>query len=144
MKFVEARLLLAALGLFVVMPAVGWAQTRPSPNDTLNGKVRVVPNPWSAALLSQHYAGRKGNPVMDAASGYSRVVFFNIPSVCTIRIYTIDGDLVHAIDHKAGQGHSDIWNMISDSDQYVVSGIYIYAVHTPDGQSEVGKLIIIR
>ena len=152
MRHIVSRLFIAAFGLCMALPSVSLAQTVVKA-DTLNGKVRVVPNPWSASTASQQYAGRSGNPVSDSQSGYSRVLFVSIPSNCTIKIFTVDGNLVKTIEHESTPGTnttSTTWNMISDSDQYVVSGIYVFVVETtPENsslghQTEVGKMIIIR
>ena len=155
MRHIISQLFIAAIGLSMALPSAGLAQTHTAVSaDTLNGKIRVLPNPWSASIHSGHFAGRTGNPVADSQSGYSRVLFINIPSYCTIKIYTVDGHLVKTIVHDSNPGtnsNSTTWNMISDSDQYVVSGVYVWVVQTTgtrdyplDEQTEVGKMIIIR
>jgi hypothetical protein len=72
--------------------------------------------------------------------------FINLPHKCTIRIYTIDGDLVREIEHDAAPGSPqsshERWDMITRNTQSVVSGIYYYSVESEFG-SQIGKLVII-
>lgn len=149
MRRIEARLLFLALGLCAMLASVGHAQSDPADSlNTLNGYVRAAPNPWSASPNSPVFGPRQASSVANEVSGYSRIAFHFIPAVCTIRIYTVDGDIVATVDHELNAdgtaSHSAEWYLVSDSDQYVVSGIYVYVVRTPDGQAEAGKLIIIR
>lgn len=72
--------------------------------------------------------------------------FINLPHKCTIRIYTIDGDLVREIQHDAPEGapqsSHERWDLITRNTQAVVSGIYYYSVESEFG-SQIGKLVII-
>jgi len=145
MKIASVRYLVAMLSLCLLAPAMSWAGTSRAAADTL-GQVRVVPNPWSASIESQQYAGRSGDSVNDARDGYSRVWFMGIPPTCTIKLYTVDGDLIRTIRHEpVGDVEStqEKWDLIADSDQYAVSGIYVFVVQSDAGTS-VGKFIIIR
>lgn len=86
---------------------------------------------------------------------YRKLVFMNIPERCVIRIYTLAGDLVKVITHN---GNSDwdtpywygkngaYWNLISDNNQAVVSGVYLYSVQDVDDKKTdyVGKFVIIK
>ncbi len=94
-------------------------------------KILVVPNPFIA---------RSGflNP-----RDIDVIQFVNIPSPCTIRIYTIRGDLVKTIHHSDDSGIAS-WNQVTDYGQYVESGVYIYHIETPDGKKKIGKFAIIR
>ncbi len=72
--------------------------------------------------------------------------FANLPHKCTIRIFTIDGDLVREIEHEsalgAPQSGHERWDLITRNTQSVVSGIYYYSVESDSG-NQVGKLVII-
>jgi len=99
--------------------------------------VRVVPNPfhlsaeWDLAETEFEYSG-------------ARICFQNLPEECTIRIYTLAGDLVEVLDHHALQEPSETcWNLITRNDQEMVSGIYLYHVDSPAG-TKVGKFAVIR
>ena len=70
-----------------------------------------------------------------------------MPAECTIRIYTLDGDLVAEIDHAKLEddptaGH-DSWDLINRNTQAVVSGIYLFSVESKYG-TQLGKFVIIK
>ncbi len=80
-----------------------------------------------------------------------RMEFRNLPESCTIRIYTISGDLVNVLKHEPDQYGNlsgvEVWNQKSDSGLLVAPGLYIYHVesYTPGiNKSFTGKFIIIR
>lgn len=100
------------------------------PTSTLD-KVLVVPNPFViGAGFSQPGAEDK-------------IQFVNLPNPCTIRIYTVRGDLVKTIRVPVGAGAIVSWDQVTDFGQYVESGIYIYHIESPYG-TKIGKLAIVR
>jgi len=72
--------------------------------------------------------------------------FINLPHKCTIRIFTLDGDLVREIDHNVPEGSPqsshERWDLITRNTQAIVSGIYYYSVESEFG-NQIGKLVII-
>jgi hypothetical protein len=54
------------------------------------------------------------------------------------------GDLVKEIDHSDATNGAEAWNLISRNNQKAVTGLYIYAVETPDGDKKIGKFLIKR
>lgn len=107
-------------------------------------KVMVYPNPYriDGGYSSDRYETGVGN--LD-----KRIRFLNLPSKCTIRIYTLDGDLVQIIEHQkdlvALDATYDEWNLVSRNTQAVVSGIYLFSVEDKDtGKNQVGKFVIIK
>jgi len=141
MRQTALRHILLALCAGLMLPALAAASLQAAAADSIAGKVRVVPNPWCGSKLSQQYAGPTGNSFNDIKNGFSRIMFFNVPSTCTIRIYTVDGDLIRTIENTGGG--SVVWDMITDSDQAVTTGIYLWTVDSAVGR-DVGKLIVIR
>ena len=109
----------------------------------------VWPNPYRSdgSYLSRGFEGRLSrfaNPIPDRER---RVHFANLPPKCTIKIFTLDGDLVRQIDHDMdpvdpNAVHAE-WDLITRNTQMVVSGIYYWTVEEPDGQTQIGKLVII-
>ncbi|KPK68585.1 hypothetical protein AMJ82_07835, partial [candidate division TA06 bacterium SM23_40] len=77
-----------------------------------------------------------------------RLDFFGLPSRCTIRIYTLDGDLVDTVDHPSGEAmataSSEPWNLISRDIQAIVSGVYLFSVEYDNGDVQVGKFVVIK
>jgi len=95
-------------------------------------KIRVVPNPYFAQYSS----------MVETGEGESVIEFQKIPDQCTIRIYTLAGDLVQTINHDDGTGAAR-WNLLSINSQLVASGIYIYHVESPYGE-HLGRFAIIK
>ena len=94
--------------------------------------IRVVPNPF-------HVSARD---IQFGVSAPDRLMFLNIPPICTIRIFTERGDLVDTIEHTDGSG-DEVWNSITSSRQIIVSGIYIAHFEMPDGNA-IRKFAVVR
>ncbi|MCU7495686.1 MAG: hypothetical protein HF314_16620 [Ignavibacteria bacterium] len=101
-----------------------------APPKTLDN-VLVVPNPF--------VIGEGSSQPGDA----DLIQFVNIPNPCTIRIYSVRGDLIKTIKVEEGQGAIASWNQATDFGQFVTSGIYVYHIESPLG-SKIGKLAIVR
>jgi hypothetical protein len=112
----------------------------PGPSADLSG-IFVAPNPYVFGDVQRSFAG----------SG-DYVEFRNLPERCTIRIYTIGGDLVKTLEHQPdSRGNlfgSERWDQLkTDSGLQVAPGLYVYNVEskTPGLEgSYTGKLMIIR
>jgi len=72
-----------------------------------------------------------------------KIQFVNIPNPCTIRIYTIRGDLVKKIEVASGAGAIVSWDQVTDYGQFVESGIYLFHVESK-GKTKIGKFAIVR
>jgi len=72
--------------------------------------------------------------------------FINLPNKCTIRIFTLDGDMVRQINHDVPAGTPQAshvrWDLITRNTQAIVSGIYYYSVESELG-NQIGKIVII-
>ena len=111
-------------------------------------KVVVYPNPYriDGNYVNLGFEDPDRSGFKEATD--RRLWFINLPSVCVIRIYTLDGDLVRELFHD-GRGLTnptmDYWNLISRNTQAVVSGIYLFSVEDKaTGQIQVGKFVIIK
>jgi hypothetical protein len=101
----------------------------------------VVPNPYVYGDADRSFG--RANPF--------GLEFRNLPESCTIRIYTIVGDLVRTLEHKPdSRGNvygSEAWDQKSDSGLLVAPGLYVFNVQsTTTGVpgKYTGKLMIIR
>lgn len=93
--------------------------------------VVVVPNPFVLG---------KGR----ATPGDKDVIqFYNLPNPCTIRIYSIRGDLLKTIKVPEGNGAIASWDQITDYGLYVKSGMYIFHIES-GSETKIGKFSIIR
>ncbi|MGE5402140.1 MAG: hypothetical protein ACM3S2_17210 [Ignavibacteriales bacterium] len=93
--------------------------------------VLVVPNPF--------VIGEGSSQPGDA----DLIQFVNIPNPCTIRIYSVRGDLIKTIKVDEGFGAIASWNQATDYGQFVTSGIYVYHIDSPLG-TKIGKFAIVR
>jgi len=102
-------------------------------------EVFVLPNPYK---ISEDYQWPEG---LETGSGQfdKRIFFHNLRGECTIRIYTLDGDLVQEIEHRDADKTVASWNLINRNTQAVVSGIYLYSIESKWG-NQVGKFVIIK
>jgi hypothetical protein len=127
-------------GSYLNRTSVPAILTREAKSDL--SSVRIVPNPYNVSARELNY-----ETAPDVVS--NKITFFNLPPVCTIKIYTETGDLVKTIEHTNGSG-DDSWGFLheehqaTDSGQIIVSGVYIAFFETPDGETNFQKFIIVR
>ncbi|MFQ6617996.1 MAG: hypothetical protein ACE5QV_04830, partial [Fidelibacterota bacterium] len=128
------------------------AGTLPDKLDEL--EVKVFPNPYY------------GRALWDGFSERERLIWFtNLPSRATIRIYTLSGEVVDVIEHNSAtyrgedlerlksisggkvqlSGGIHGWDLISQYDQAVASGLYLFTVENHNtGKIKQGKFLIIK
>jgi hypothetical protein len=99
--------------------------------------VRVVPNPFNLSAKDVQFS-----------STPNKIMFVNLPPVCTIRIYSENGSLIKTIEHADGKSDEQ-WEqggqyMLTDGGQRVVSGIYIAHFQAPTGESQFRKFVVVR
>ena len=93
----------------------------------------IVTNSWEPKNL--YLSGR----------GERKLRFIHLPQSCTIRIFTILGNLVREITH-----HSDIldgtyvWDMLIKEQLDIAYGIYIYHVDAGELGQKIGKFAVIK
>jgi hypothetical protein len=99
--------------------------------------IYVVPNPYVAFSLSEE-PGRS-----TTLRGDRDLQFRNLPPKCTIRIYTLLGELVQTIekDDFTSLAH---WDLLSNEGQRVAYGIYIYHVDAPEVGEFIGRIAVIK
>ncbi len=100
---------------------------RPQGEDLQN--IRIAPNPYNLKADS-----RKPNATQlqfPGADGYDKIMFYNIPGHCVLKIFSERGDLVQEIDHQTGSG-DEAWKIITSSGQIAVAGVYILFVEVTE------------
>jgi len=113
-----------------------------------NLKVFVYPNPYriDAGYRALGFEGRN-TPGARPDDRVRAIHFANLPDSCTIRIFTLDGDLVREINHEMDpsdpNASHDIWDLITRNTQMTVSGLYYWTVEAKNGEIQIGKLVII-
>jgi hypothetical protein len=111
-------------------------------------EVSVFPNPYRVDGGYLEAGFEQLDPQSPSPDRARRIHFANLPREATIRIYTLDGDLVRELNHPCNcnlqEGESMMaWDLISRNTQAVVSGIYLYSVESELG-NQVGKFVIIK
>ncbi len=106
-------------------------------------EVLVVPNPYR---IDKDYTYENGGWEGPASAWNERkrlVKFIHLPPKCTIRVFSLAGDLVTTLEHEdPTRGELD-WNLLSQSNRALASGIYIYTVESDYGR-QIGKFVLIR
>ncbi|HQK23852.1 MAG TPA: hypothetical protein PLM66_13265, partial [Candidatus Latescibacteria bacterium] len=98
-------------------------------------KITVVPNPF---IIRHELMPNENNPAL---------YFTNLPPVCTVRIYTLSGDLVTVLQHAtsgAAASGTAVWDLRNNNFQRVASGLYLYHVEDASGRTFVGKFAVVR
>ena len=112
-------------------------------------RIRVVPNPYFITNRAV------------TAEGTDRIFFTRLPPQCTIRIYTLAGELVREIEHEStaafntndlaqgDKGGTEAFDLLNLYNQALASGVYIYHVEAHDDNNDVigykiGRFAIIR
>ena len=112
--------------------------------DRDGADIFVYPNPATRDALEEF---QELSPNGDDPTGV-RVCFANLPQAQnTIKIFSLNGDLVQTIFHDGTAGFGEAsWNLVSRNGQEVVSGIYLYAVESDDDAFDdfIGKFVVIR
>ncbi|MBI5727644.1 MAG: hypothetical protein HY965_07310 [Ignavibacteriales bacterium] len=125
-----------------------------TPVEDNSTPIGVYPNPYY------------GNAIWDGSSERLRkIYFYNLPGSCEITIYTLAGDVVKKIHHDETSNGSDLrwfsqyatdgkqkfaggehaWDLITNNDQAIATGLYLYAVkNNKDGKVKTGKFLIIK
>ena len=136
-----------------------------APSGNPKDKVMVVPNPYRAYLdyTKVHGGGLSWENRDDGTSEFfpqtdRRLYFFNLPSYCLIRIYSVAGDLIDIVPHNIvgdefsgwNADFAESWDLNSRNHQQIVSGLYLFSVEETDedgeskGKITVGKFVVIR
>ena len=104
-------------------------------SETLSD-VTIAPNPYNINdpdVISQGWTDQRG------------IVFFNLPAQCEINIYTESGDHVQQIVHDSSvEAGSLRWDMITESDQVIQSGVYIATFTSEEGEVAYRKFVVAR
>jgi hypothetical protein len=100
-------------------------------------KIKVVPNPYVGYNITE-----QGVP---EGERYVRELrFTHLPPECTIKIYTLRGDLVKSIQHNSTSIGEERWNLQNEEQMEVAYGVYLYTVESKDGTHKVDKFAIIK
>ena len=111
---------------------------RAEAKDLLN-QIAVVPNPYvvTASWEPKH--------IYQSGRGPRKIDFINLPSKCTIKIFTLSGYLVDTIEHSTfNENGSESWDMLSKDGLEISYGVYLYHVEAEDIGETTGKFAVIK
>jgi len=95
-------------------------------------KVHTVPDPY---YVTNGFETTADNKV---------IKFVNLPTDCIIRIYTLGGVLVRALEHHATDfGGEEQWDVRNRNGQFIASGVYFYHLEAGDAR-RVGRMTIVN
>ena len=101
--------------------------------------VYVVPNPYVGTNELE-----PRNPVSRAERGDRRLYFANVPRKCTIRIYSLAGELIDTIHHDSTLDDGKaFWDLRTKDNMNIAYGLYIFQVESEEG-SFIGKFAVIK
>jgi len=117
-------------------------------------RVSVYPNPYKfiydapgGGRTTYYQEGYEGRGIYKFEEQDRRIWFVNLPEKATIRIFSLDGDLIRTINHPdpflTKYPSAVGWDLVSRNIQAVTSGIYIWRVDSELG-TQTGKLVIIK
>jgi len=102
-------------------------------------KIKVVPNPYVASARWE-----VKNP-FDSGRGPRSLHFTHLPAKCTIRIFTVSGELVKTIEHESQfNDGSEEWDLLSRDNLGISYGVYIYHIDAPGIGEKIGKFAVIK
>ena len=128
---------------FSMTDVYGFTTTASSINDSTArnqmDNIAVVPNPYVVAASweprHQYSSGR----------GPRKIDFINLPSNCTIKIYTLSGYLVTTLEHdELNENGTESWNLLSKDNLEISYGIYLYHVDAEGIGEHTGKFAVIK
>jgi hypothetical protein len=124
------------------------------PTSKEDVEVGVYPNPYYG---SAYWDG--------SFERLRKIYFYNLPANAEIVIYTLAGDVIKRLEHNGNSNGSDLrwfenyspganqqmsggehaWDLISDGDQAIASGLYFFSVKDLDtGTIKKGKFLVIK
>jgi len=102
-------------------------------------RIAVVPNPYIVA------ASWEPRHQYESGRGPRKIDFINLPSECTIKIFTLSGYLVTTLYHNdVYENGAESWNLLSMDNLEISYGVYLYHIETPDNLEHTGKFAIIK
>lgn len=98
--------------------------------------IKVVPNPYMvSSLYEREYGELRREPLR-------QIQFINLPSECTIYIFSVNADLVKTLHHNTSNG-TEVWDLRTESGREIAPGVYIYVVKSA-GTEFKGRFAVIK
>ena len=98
-------------------------------------RVRVVPNPY---IVGSNF---------NESEHARKIRFTNLTSHCTIKIFTLSGELISTLDHTNELSGNAFWDMRTINNQEIAPGLYIYHIVENEARNiepNIGKFAVVR
>jgi hypothetical protein len=107
---------------------------------SLLDNIYVVPNPYVGTSVLE-----PDNKLPSQNRGERRIYFENLPMECTIRVYTLSGELVTTLEHNEGVDNGrEYWNLLNRDGFSVAYGIYIAHIEAHGIGEKLIKFALIK
>jgi hypothetical protein len=108
-------------------------------------KVRVVPNPYNIKGGEYNPDNPHGTTGFNYKGDTNTLQFVNLPkAACTIKVYTMKGDLIKTFEKPEGPDRIRWENMLTRWNQFIVSGVYFFVVDAPGVGIYKDKFVVVR
>ena len=101
--------------------------------------IYVVPDPYVVTASWEkplYYSSGRGE---------RRIDFVNLPSTCTINIFSMSGKHIKKINRQSAvQNGAESWDLVTEDGLTVSYGVYIYHVDAPEIGTKIGKFSLIK
>jgi hypothetical protein len=101
--------------------------------------IYVVPDPYVVTASWEkplYYSSGRGE---------RRIDFVNLPSTCTINIFSMSGKHIKTINRQSAvQKGAESWDLVTEDGLTVSYGVYIFHVDAPDIGTKIGKFSLIK
>ena len=94
--------------------------------------IGIVPNPY------------KGASSYEVGQFTDEVRFTNLPDVATIRVFTLNGTLIKTINKQSLGAATIPWNLTTDHNLPIASGMYLIHVEVPGVGSHTMKFAVVK
>jgi hypothetical protein len=102
--------------------------------------IYVVPNPYVGSNDIE-----PTDKLPNQNRGERRIYFENLPMKCTIRIFTLSGELVTTIEHESGVDNGrEFWNLLNRDGFSISYGLYVAHIDAPGVGEKLIKFAIIK
>ncbi|NQV38504.1 MAG: hypothetical protein HQ509_10940 [Candidatus Marinimicrobia bacterium] len=103
-------------------------------------KIVVIPNPYVVTNVLEPIDLQN---TLDR--GARRIYFDHLPAECTIRIYTINGELVRTLNHQTTiDDGKEFWDLTTKDNFPIAFGIYLFHVDAGKLGEKVGRFAVIK
>ena len=94
------------------------------------GRIRAVPNPYYA------------HSTYELDQFNRKLRFMNLPERCKIRIYNLAGQLVRTLDKTDATTSIVTWDLFTENQLPIGSGVYIFHVEAPGVGEHTGRVVV--